>query len=182
MSQLMISGVIDGPLPGGLPKAIQLFALENISDLSAYALDAEAADGGPFVFPKVAVAAGHVIYVSVEGVGFAEYFGFAPDYIVAGFDSNANGVVELSRSGSIVDAFADMNPADPDRLLAGVQQVAFRAETARCLPSRSGWRPVTSSPAAEKRAATSGPCVAPVSTTRRPPGARCRAAPAAIAR
>ena len=32
MSDLMITGVVDGSLSGGLPKAIQLFAVNDIAD------------------------------------------------------------------------------------------------------------------------------------------------------
>ncbi len=37
-SKLIITGVVDGPLPGGVPKAEELYALEAIPDLSIYAL------------------------------------------------------------------------------------------------------------------------------------------------
>jgi hypothetical protein len=33
-SGLIISGVIDGPLSGGLPKAIELYAASDVTDLS----------------------------------------------------------------------------------------------------------------------------------------------------
>ena len=33
-TSLIITGVIDGPRPGGTPKAVELFALHDINDLS----------------------------------------------------------------------------------------------------------------------------------------------------
>jgi hypothetical protein len=39
MSDLIITGVIDGPLTGGVPKAIELYAINTIADLSIYGLE-----------------------------------------------------------------------------------------------------------------------------------------------
>lgn len=65
MSDLMITGVIDGPLPGGVPKAVQLIALTDIADLSIYGLGSAnnggGTDGEEYTFPAVAVGAGAVI-------------------------------------------------------------------------------------------------------------------------
>ena len=38
-SDLIITGVIDGPLSGGLPKAVEFFVINNIADLSAYTIE-----------------------------------------------------------------------------------------------------------------------------------------------
>ena len=38
--------VIDGPLSGGTPKALELYALETISDLSLYGLSVSNNGGG----------------------------------------------------------------------------------------------------------------------------------------
>jgi hypothetical protein len=35
-SDLIISGVIDGPLTGGLPKAVEFYVVNDIPDLSLY--------------------------------------------------------------------------------------------------------------------------------------------------
>jgi len=40
-NDLVISGVIDGPLSGGVPKAVELFVVNDIADLSTYALRAK---------------------------------------------------------------------------------------------------------------------------------------------
>ena len=37
-SNLVITGVVDGPLSGGLPKAIELCVLSDITDLSSYGI------------------------------------------------------------------------------------------------------------------------------------------------
>ena len=36
---IVIVGIIDGPLPGGLPKALELYVVNYIADLSVYGLE-----------------------------------------------------------------------------------------------------------------------------------------------
>ncbi|MGF1493859.1 MAG: hypothetical protein ACFBSC_15675, partial [Microcoleaceae cyanobacterium] len=83
-SSLVISGVIDGPLSGGIPKAVEFYAADDISDLSTYgfgsANNGGGSDGEEFTFPAVSAAAGDFIYVASESTGFTNFFGFAPDY------------------------------------------------------------------------------------------------------
>ena len=38
-ASLILTGVVDGPLPGGVPKDIEVFATTNIPDLSVYGLE-----------------------------------------------------------------------------------------------------------------------------------------------
>ena len=38
-ADLIITGVFDAPLPGGLPKGIEVYATENIADLSVYGVE-----------------------------------------------------------------------------------------------------------------------------------------------
>ena len=110
-SDLIITGIIDGSLAGGTPKAIELYVLNDITDLSQYAVSS-ASNGNPppatydFVFPNVAVAAGTYLYLSTETLQFMAFFGFAPDY-TDGQATNVNGddTVVLYRAGVIVDVF-----------------------------------------------------------------------------
>ena len=43
---LLISGVFDGPLSGGTPKGVELFATADIADLSSYAIGSANNGGG----------------------------------------------------------------------------------------------------------------------------------------
>ncbi|MCL3882974.1 endonuclease/exonuclease/phosphatase family protein [Marivita sp. GX14005] len=110
---LMITGVIDGPLPGGLPKAIQLFALPDISDLSVFGLGSAnnggGSDGQEFTFPAGPLAAGSTIHVASESTGFTEYFGFAPDYTSAAASINGDDAIELFENGAVIDLFGDID-------------------------------------------------------------------------
>lgn len=110
-SDLIITGIIDGTLAGGTPKAIELYVLNDITDLSQYAVSSANNGNLPpatfdFVFPNVAVAAGTYLYLSREILQFTAFFGFAPDYTDAqATNVNGNDAVVLYRAGAIVDAF-----------------------------------------------------------------------------
>lgn len=111
--KLLISGVIDGPLSGGVPKAVELYVLADIADLSEFGLGSAnnggGSDGEEFTFPSVSVSAGTYIYIASEPTGFTSFFGFAPDY-TAGFASiNGDDAIELFRNGTVIDVFGDIN-------------------------------------------------------------------------
>ena len=113
-SDLIITGVIDGDLPGGLPKAIELYVLNDIADLSIYGLESAnngAAPTGPeFTFPSVAATAGDFIYVATETSGFNSFFGFDPDYTSFAASINGNDVIVLWQNGvTIVDVFGEIS-------------------------------------------------------------------------
>ena len=108
---LVLTGVIDGPLTGGLPKAVELYVVNDIADLSEYGV-AAAFNGNPapavptFTFPAVPATAGDHIYLATESPQFTAFFGFAPDF-THGSATNINGddAIVLYRSGAIVDVF-----------------------------------------------------------------------------
>jgi uncharacterized protein len=110
---LLITGVVDGPLSGGLPKAIELFAVNNIPDLSIYGMGSAnnggGSDGEEFTFPAVAATAGDYIYVASEAPSFTTFFGFAPDYTSAAAGINGDDAIELFLNGGVVDVFGDIN-------------------------------------------------------------------------
>lgn len=110
---LMITGVIDGPLTGGVPKAIQLIATEDIADLSIYGLGSAnnggGTDGEEFTFPAVAVTKGTVLYVASEAPEFTNFFGFAPDYVDSVSSINGDDAIELFENGTVVDVFGEID-------------------------------------------------------------------------
>lgn len=105
--------MIDGGLSGGLPKAIQLFAINNIVDLSVYGVGSAnnggGSDGEEFTFPAISVAAGTTLYLASEDRGFTSYFGFAPNYVSSAANVNGDDAIELFENGSLVDVFGDIN-------------------------------------------------------------------------
>ena len=113
-NDLVISGVIDGPLSGGVPKAVELFVVNDIADLSTYALgtanNGGGTDGEEFTFPAGASAsAGTYIYVASEIDGFTAFFGSAPDYDTSSMGINGDDAIELFKDGSVIDTFGDIN-------------------------------------------------------------------------
>lgn len=113
MSKLVITGVIDGPLTGGVPKAIELFVLEDIADLSIYGLGSAnnggGTDGQEFTLPAVSATQGQYIYVASETTGFTSFFGFAPDYTNATANINGDDAIELFENAVVVDTFGEIN-------------------------------------------------------------------------
>lgn len=113
MSNLIITGIIDGPLSGGLPKAVELYVVDDIPDLTQYALGSADNGGGSngeeFTFPSIAVLAGTYIYVASESTGFTTFFGFAPTFTSAAVNVNGDDAIELFSNGAVVDVFGEIN-------------------------------------------------------------------------
>jgi len=112
-SDLVITGVIDGPLSGGLPKAVEIYVVNNVVDLSDYGLGSAnnggGTDGQEFTFPGGGAVAGSFIYVATESTGFDSFFGFTPDYTSGAMAINGDDAVELFQNGAVVDVFGDIN-------------------------------------------------------------------------
>ena len=112
-NDLAITAVYDGPLSGGVPKGIELYALNAISDLSEYgvgfAQNGGGTDGEEFTFPAVAATAGQYIYVSSDSAGFRDFFGFNSDYVTGTAGINGDDAIELFHMGAVIDVFGDVN-------------------------------------------------------------------------
>jgi len=111
---LVITGVLDGPLPGGLPKAIELYAINDISDLSVYGLES-ANNGNPsagveFYFPADAVSAGDYIYVGHddESAAFLAFLGFEADYLDNVANNNGDDAIILYLNDSQIDVYGEV--------------------------------------------------------------------------
>lgn len=112
---LIITGVMDGPLGNGEPRVVELFAKQNIANLGEYALGSAnngvGTDGAEYFFPDTAIAAGTKIYVSSSAHFFNVFFGQEATFI----DSSATGpkalaingddAIELFRNEEVVDVF-----------------------------------------------------------------------------
>ncbi len=122
-AQLVITGVFDATLSGGLPKGVELYACSNIPDLSVYALGSAnnggGTDGPEHFFPADVIAAGTTFYVThVDGgnpTAFFDFFGFEADYVGDEYSMAINGddAIELFYVGAdqlgttVVDYFGD---------------------------------------------------------------------------
>ncbi len=110
---LIITGVVDGPLSGGCPKAVELYALADIADLSEYGLGFANNGGGTdnqeFTFSTDSAVAGSFLYVAYEVTQFDAFFGFDPDYTNTKANINGDDAIELFHNGVVVDVFGDIN-------------------------------------------------------------------------
>ena len=114
VSKLIITGIIDGPLSGGTPKAIELYALDDLNDLNVYGLGSAnnggGSDGEEFTLSGSATA-GDFLYIASESPGFNSFFGFTPTFGNGGAATIINGddAIELFQNGTVVDTFGDIN-------------------------------------------------------------------------
>jgi hypothetical protein len=116
---LILTGIIDGPRTGGLPKGIELYASTAIADLADYGLQVSAngADLGftasELTLPAGPIAAGTYLWVASEAPGFTAYFGFAPTLANSLLNINGDDAVVLwgglLSTPAVVDVYG--NPA-----------------------------------------------------------------------
>gem|GEM_PF-391351 len=110
---LIISGVFDGPLTGGIPKGVELYVINNIADLSSYGLGSATngggTDGQEFTFPSDAATAGDYLYIASESSAFNTWFGFSPDYTHSSVEVNGDDAIELFYNSTVIDVFGDIN-------------------------------------------------------------------------
>ncbi|MEO1254557.1 MAG: hypothetical protein AAFY41_06680, partial [Bacteroidota bacterium] len=116
-NDLVITAVFDGDLSGGLPKGVEIYAINSVADLSVYSIGS-ANNGGGTDGPEFALSgsvdAGNYFYVASEVTSFTAFFGFGPT-LNAGSVMGINGddAVELfydasgnfSGDESIVDTY-----------------------------------------------------------------------------
>jgi hypothetical protein len=120
---LYLTGIFDGPLSGGTPKGIELYASDNIADLSAYAVgtanNGGGSDGAEFILSGSA-SSGDYIYVVANGNEdeFTSFLGGSATFASSALGINGDDAIELfhyevSEGGDInetvVDTFGDIN-------------------------------------------------------------------------
>ena len=112
-NDIVISGVIDGPLSGGVPKAVELYVINDVADLSEYGIGSAnnggGSDGEEFTFPVQSASAGTYLYIASEIDGFTSFFGMAPDFDSSAMGINGDDAVELFKDGNVIDTFGDIN-------------------------------------------------------------------------
>ncbi len=124
--ELVISGVIDGPLSGGVPKAVEVYVVSDIADMSIFGVGSAnnggGTDGEEFTFPAVAASAGDFIYITSQAAGFNSFFGFAADYTSGAMSINGDDAIELFKNGAVSDIFGEIDvdgTGDPWEYLDG---------------------------------------------------------------
>ena len=105
---MVISGVIDATLPQGRPKAIELYVINDIADLSKYGVGSANNGGGTDGIELElagSASAGDFIYIASHNDEFITWFGFTPDYVSSVALINGDDAVELFKDSAVVDLF-----------------------------------------------------------------------------
>jgi hypothetical protein len=104
----VITGIIDAPRTGGLPKAIEIYVINSVADLSIYKVQSYG-NGGTTPSAPLALTgsatAGQYLYVASESPEFTAYFGFAPTVTGSVLNVNGDDVVALTKNDTVVDVF-----------------------------------------------------------------------------
>ena len=113
-ASLHLTGIFDASLSGGTPKGIELYASDDIADLSAYAVGSAnnggGTDGAEFTLSGSATA-GDYIYVvdSNNDDEFLTWFGLSSTFTTGSMSINGDDAVELFNttggSPSVIDTF-----------------------------------------------------------------------------
>ena len=108
---LLLTGFIDGP--SGNPKAVEIYVLNNVADLSKYGVGVANNGGGTngieFSFPAVSATAGDFIYIANDTTGFFNFFGIHAEHEDSDINFNGDDAVELFENGFVIDVFGDIN-------------------------------------------------------------------------
>ena len=109
---MVITGAFDGPLSGGTPKAIEIYVINDIADLSTFGIGSANNGGGTdnqeFTFTGNA-SAGDYIYITDGLVNFEAYFGFAADYADSTANNNGDDALELFSNNVVIDTFGNIS-------------------------------------------------------------------------
>jgi subtilisin-like proprotein convertase family protein len=110
---MILTGVISGPFGGDRPKAVEIYIVNDIPDLSLYGIgianDGNGTDGQEFIFPAVSATAGSFIWVSQFAPEFLTWFGFAQQFSGLPSGLNGNDAVELYFNSTVIDVYGDPN-------------------------------------------------------------------------
>ncbi len=114
-AQLIITGVLDGPLSNGT-KVMEIYAASDIPDLSIYGVELVSNGGGStgveYTFPAIALTAGEFAYLANIEQNCIDFLGVTPiDVSTLVMNFNGNDALILYENGAAVDAFgmSDMN-------------------------------------------------------------------------
>lgn len=111
-ADIVLTGVFDGPLSGGVPKAIELYVTSDIADLGEYGVGSAnnggGSDGQEFTLSGSATA-GDYIYIASETPNFNAYFGFDPTFTAGAMSINGDDAIELFFQGNVSDVYGDIN-------------------------------------------------------------------------
>ncbi|MBK8043178.1 MAG: hypothetical protein IPK21_11285 [Haliscomenobacter sp.] len=112
LGDLLLTGVIDGPLSGGTPKAVELYVIKDIPDLSIYSVKVAPNGGTNFsaTFSLTGSAsAGQYLYLATEASAFNSFFGFDPNFTNSSVPNiNGDDVIGLFKDTDLIDQIGEL--------------------------------------------------------------------------
>jgi len=110
---MVITGAFDGPLTGGTPKLIEVYVINDITDLSTYGIGSAnnggGTDGQELAFTGSATA-GDFIYITAGAeADLMTYFGIEADYVNSLASINGDDALELFSGGVVIDTFGELD-------------------------------------------------------------------------
>lgn len=113
-NDLIITGVADATLTGGTPKVVEIYAVNDVDNLSVCSIGSASNGGGSggeeFTFPATdSIKAGEYLYIATESVNFNTFFGFAPDYETNHVAINGDDAIELFCNNVVIDTFGEIS-------------------------------------------------------------------------
>lgn len=124
-ADLILTGIVDGSLSGGTPKAIELYVLNDILDLSLYGVELVSNAGSTAnaaeTFFSGSATAGSFIYVASEAVQFQNVFGFAPDFTTGDVNHNGDDDFYIYGPGNtLIDTWGGSDGVDNSSTVADI--------------------------------------------------------------
>ena len=119
-SQLIITGIMDGDLTGGEPKVVELYATEDIADITTYSLEgvfnaaSRVGSSSATALTGTSLNAGNFYYVVASGddVEFNTVFGFAPNLITNEINMNGDDDLYLYKNSTVIDVWGGSDGVD----------------------------------------------------------------------
>ncbi len=110
---LVLTGVFDAhPMNAGT-KGIEVFLLQDVSDLSLYGIGSAnnggGSDGVEFTFPAIPGTAGTFYYIAIDSTDFHDFFGFKADFISQAVNINGDDAFEVFEDGVVIDVFGEID-------------------------------------------------------------------------
>ena len=121
---MILTGIIDGPLSDGRPKAIELYATVAIPDLSIYGVElvsntGTSANAVETVFSG-ALNAGDYYYVAEDTTEFTNFFGFTPDLVSNNVSHNGDDDFYIYKNGTVIDVWGGSDGVDNTGTVADI--------------------------------------------------------------
>ncbi|HKK39887.1 MAG TPA: T9SS type A sorting domain-containing protein [Cryomorphaceae bacterium] len=130
-SDLIVTALFDATLTGGTPKGVEIYAINDVADMSIYGIGSAnnggGTDGEEFTFPAVSATAGDFIYVSSDSAQFNAFFGFDSDYVSGALGINGDDAIELFQNGVVVDLYGDIDVDGSGQAWEYTDSWAYRA-------------------------------------------------------